>query len=144
MTDYPSSERKKPWYKEGLRFSCTGCGKCCTGAPGYVWIDEKEIDSMAKNLKISSEEFVRKYTRKVGNRLSLIENQKNYDCVFLKDKKCLVYEARPSQCKTFPFWKENMSSRKSWDNLSSYCEGIEHPDAPVIPCETIVKALESN
>jgi uncharacterized protein len=144
MTDRPSSERKNPWYKEGLSFHCTGCGKCCTGAPGYVWINEKEISAMAKTLGISSEEFICKYTRRVGNKLSLIENQKNYDCVFLKDKKCLVYDARPSQCRTFPFWKENMSSRKSWENLSSYCEGIDHPEASIIPCDLIEKTLNSN
>ena len=27
------------WYHLGLRFQCTGCGDCCTGAPGYVWIN---------------------------------------------------------------------------------------------------------
>ena len=33
----------KPWYAEGLRFKCTECGQCCTGAPGYVWVNEEEV-----------------------------------------------------------------------------------------------------
>ncbi len=36
-----------PWYQFGLRFQCTGCGDCCTGAPGYVWINKAEIKAMS-------------------------------------------------------------------------------------------------
>jgi hypothetical protein len=36
-----------PWYKDGLRFTCTGCGDCCTGAPGYVWVNKEEIEALA-------------------------------------------------------------------------------------------------
>ena len=25
-----------PWYNDGLRFTCTRCGHCCTGEPGFV------------------------------------------------------------------------------------------------------------
>ena len=60
----------KPWYKDGLRFACTQCGKCCTGSPGYVWITEEEVVKMAAFLKISVPEFMRTYTREVNGRLS--------------------------------------------------------------------------
>src|SRR5262245_18529291 len=26
----------EPWYQDGLEFTCTRCGKCCTGEPGFV------------------------------------------------------------------------------------------------------------
>ena len=38
----------KVWFKKGLRFECTGCGDCCTGAPGFVWVNSEEIRGLAK------------------------------------------------------------------------------------------------
>ena len=120
------------WYKQGLKFGCTGCGKCCTGSPGYVWIDEKDIATMAKFLNISPELFVQRYTRSIGGRLSLREDARNYDCIFLKGKACQIYEARPKQCKTFPWWPEQLESEASWKEAAERCEGINHPDAPLV------------
>lgn len=125
-----------PWYKEGLSFKCTECGKCCTGSPGYVWINESEIDSMAAALEITPQEFATKYLRRVHGRLSLIESKTTYDCVFLKDKKCGLYKSRPTQCRTFPWWPENLKSKESWEETAKGCEGIRE-DAPLVPFETI-------
>lgn len=122
---------KEPWYKEGLRFGCTQCGKCCTGSPGYVWIDEAEIADMAGFLKISEAEFIQRYTREVDGQLALLEDPRSYDCIFLRDKKCLLYGSRPKQCRTFPFWPENLSSKEAWEETKQRCEGIDHPDAPL-------------
>src|SRR3990170_6419416 len=105
------------WYKDGLRFKCTGCGKCCGEAPGYVWVTLKEIEAMAESLKITHEVFARKYTRRIGSRISLLEDPKNYDCIFLKDKQCLLYNCRPRQCKTYPYWKSNLRTKGSWEEL---------------------------
>lgn len=130
-----------PWFNKGLPFKCTGCGQCCTGSPGYVWVDEKEMQDIADHLNISLQEFAKKYVRRIGDRFALLERPKNYDCVFLKDKKCQVYQVRPKQCKTFPWWKENVSSQEAWDEAGSYCEGINHPEAPLISLEEIQKDL---
>lgn len=130
-----------PWYKEGLRFKCTGCGECCTGAPGYVWVSPQEIEALAKSLSISPEEFIQKYTRRIGNRLSLIEDSRTYDCVFLKGKRCTVYETRPKQCRTFPWWPEHLKTKEHWKEAAHRCEGIDHPDAPLISLSEIKKQL---
>lgn len=129
------------WYKDGLRFKCTECGKCCTGAPGYVWVTDEEIADMAKVLNITPSEFRQKYTRLVHGEVSLKEHPKNYDCVFLQDNKCQLYKSRPKQCRTFPFWRENLSSKEAWDETAERCEGI-HDDAPLVPLSTIEKNLE--
>ncbi|HEY2810298.1 MAG TPA: YkgJ family cysteine cluster protein [Rhabdochlamydiaceae bacterium] len=134
---------KEPWYKDGLRFKCTGCGECCTGAPGYVWIDEAEIEEMAAFLKISPEEFVKKYTRRIDDNLSLTEDPHNFDCVFLKERKCLVYGARPHQCRAFPWWPDNLSSKKQWKKVAERCEGIDHADAPLITLGEIRSAMKN-
>src|SRR5437868_4572601 len=60
------------WYSEGVKFQCTGCGKCCTGSPGAVWVNEEEIVALAKLLNISIQEFSKKYIRRLQGRLSLI------------------------------------------------------------------------
>ena len=36
-----------PWYRYGLSFECTQCGNCCTGGPGFVWVEEEEIRAIA-------------------------------------------------------------------------------------------------
>ncbi len=112
----------KPWYREGLSFSCTRCGDCCTGAPGYVWVEPAEIEALAKHLGLSVDSFGERYLRKVGRRYSLIEKPGG-DCVFF-DKGCSVYPARPTQCRTFPFWRGNLKSERAWDEIADECPGI--------------------
>lgn len=134
----------EPWYKDGLRFGCTQCGQCCTGSPGYVWIDEKEIVEMAQFLKIDPADFVRLYTRRIGDRISLLEHPKTYDCVFLKERMCKVYGARPKQCRAFPWWPENIRSKEDWEETAQRCEGVNHPDAPLITLSQIREKLEES
>ncbi|MCH9627208.1 MAG: hypothetical protein S4CHLAM2_08430 [Chlamydiales bacterium] len=95
---------------------------------------------MAAFLNLSLSDFKRKYTRRVGSRYSLLESKQTYDCVFLKDKKCQVYGARPTQCRTFPWWPENIQSEASWEQTARSCEGIQ-PDAKVVSSETIEAQL---
>lgn len=127
-----------PWYAQGLRFECTGCGQCCTGAPGYVWVNEEEIQTLADFLQLSKEEFSRSYLRQVKGKTSLIELPKTYDCIFLKDKKCQVYSVRPIQCRTYPWWSRNLKTEQAWQEAAQYCEGIQS-QAPVTPLEVIEK-----
>jgi Fe-S-cluster containining protein len=75
----------------------------------------------------------------VLGRYALVE-RKNYDCIFLKDKKCLVYSARPTQCRTFPWWVQNLNSKEAWEEAAKYCEGI-NVDAPIVPFEIIESQL---
>lgn len=135
-----------PWYKDGLRFKCTECGKCCTGTPGFVWVSQEEICSMAQFLNISVDLFKRKYIRSRDNRYALIEKKianEDYECIFLKDKKCQIYKARPTQCRTFPWWKENLNTEESWKLAAKECEGINN-DAPIVPYSQIEQSIKIN
>ena len=144
--DVLNKAEAEPWYGQGLRFTCSQCGNCCTGGPGFVWISREEIVRLAGFLRITPEETVEKYCRKVDGKWSLKENRNsagNYDCVFLKEDKvvvgpgarggeavvrtrrrCGVYEVRPLQCRTWPFWPENLWSRKTWDHAARRCHGM--------------------
>lgn len=128
----------KPWYEKGLRFKCTECGQCCTGAPGYIWVSKEEIVQIAQFLNLSIEAFSKKYLREVNGRFSLLENVQNFDCVFLKDKKCQIYSVRPTQCRTFPFWAKHLKSEQAWKEAALSCEGIRE-DSPVVPLSIIEK-----
>ena len=115
----------KPWYRDGLKFQCTGCGDCCTGAEGYVWVTRAEVEAMAEVLGIENrEDFERHYTRLVGIRRSLIEFA-NGDCIFFDNKArtCMVYAARPRQCRTWPFWKSNVRTPGTWADVQGSCPG---------------------
>jgi Fe-S-cluster containining protein len=114
----------EPWYRYGLKFACTGCGDCCTGAPGYVWVNVSEIEALASAVGIPVEEFQRRYVRQVGIRRSLIEFA-NGDCVFFDNasRKCRVYDARPRQCRTWPFWASNLATPEAWEEIAERCPG---------------------
>lgn len=126
----------KPWYADGLKFKCTECGKCCTGGPGYAWVTKEEIKAIADHLGMTTTAFGKKYLRYINGRYALLEQQ-NYDCIFLKDKKCQIYQVRPIQCRTFPWWKENLASPEAWKEAAKHCEGITQDDAPVIAADII-------
>lgn len=141
LTIIQNEDPKLPWYGKGLRFECTGCGKCCTGAPGVVFVSEEEIENIATYLKLNIKDIYIRYIRRVNGKLALVELSKNYDCIFLKDNKCTIYPVRPKQCKTFPWWPQNLSSEKDWQEASIYCEGIRN-EAPIVPYSTIQTELE--
>jgi Fe-S-cluster containining protein len=116
------------WYADGLKFSCTQCGKCCTGAPGFVWISEDECDAMAQRLGLEPVAFRRRYTRLVhrkGQQFRSLVEQANHDCIFWrKGVGCTVYEQRPQQCRTWPFWRSTMRSQEDWDAEAEECPGM--------------------
>ena len=116
---------QEPWYKDGLKFQCSQCGDCCTGAPGFVWVNEQEIAAIAHEIgEPDVEKFSKLYVRKVGTRFSLKEFP-NGDCVFFdgEARKCTVYGARPRQCRTWPFWNSNLESPDDWAHTCQVCPG---------------------
>lgn len=114
---------ERPWYRDGLGFACTGCGRCCTGASGYVWVSLEEIGRLADHFGLDLDDFGRRYLRRVDSRYALI-NGPGGDCVFLRGKSCAVYDERPAQCRAFPWWPVNLASAECWQRAAQGCEGI--------------------
>lgn len=89
---------------------CAQCeGNCCIGESGYIWITPDEIEKLAVHLNINAKEVFEKYILKIGYKFSLKEkklDENNFACTFfdLDKKQCSIYEVRPKQCRTFPFW----------------------------------------
>ena len=112
------------WYGDGLRFDCTQCGNCCTGAPGHVWVTDQEEQRIAARLQMSLESFQRRYVRQVQDRRSLIEKPGG-DCIFLTEEKlCGIHEDKPRQCVIFPFWPGVLLSPRTWNEAAQRCPGM--------------------
>jgi Fe-S-cluster containining protein len=132
---------KEPWYRDGLHFKCTQCGNCCTGAPGYVWVNKEEIAALARRFNVPVEDFEQDYVRQVGIRKSLIEYD-NGDCVFFdtEARRCTVYEDRPRQCRTWPFWESNVRTPETWQETCEVCPGSG--EGNLVPLEKILEQLK--
>ncbi len=119
---------KEKWYKDGLSFTCTQCGNCCSGAPGYVWATREELAGIAKFLGREDGQLDSTYVRRVGLRFSLTERSDG-DCIFLRREggkaMCGIYPVRPLQCRTWPFWTENLRSEKDWERVGRNCPGVD-------------------
>ncbi len=115
-------KHKQLWYKEGLRFECQKCGNCCRGEPGVVWISKREVKNISNSMGISPDLFAKKYLRFINGRISLLEHD-NGDCV-MYNSGCTVYETRPLQCRTFPYWTSNLKTRTEWKEQKKMCPGI--------------------
>jgi len=118
---------KDPSYSSGLRFECTRCSKCCRHTPGYVFLSPADLVALSECLRLTKEEFLRQYGRTidlgVARRVSLTEKP-NLDCILWEKDGCSQYEARPLQCRSFPFWSACVSSREEWESHARNCPGM--------------------
>jgi len=128
----PVDETGRAAEEDGLRFSCTMCGNCCTGALGTVALEAADVDALANRLGLDRDDFVERYTKPMDDGLSLNERLTafGWDCVFLDRASvpgkavCGMYEDRPLQCRTWPFWKRNLESPSTWAAASRTCPGM--------------------
>ena len=128
-----------------IRFICQeGCSNCCKVSGGFVLIRDIDLKRIPKYLKISEAEFIKKYTKEDGKHVHLIDKN-DTDCVFLEDNKCTIYPVRPLQCRTFPFWPQNLKTEKRWHIIEEECPGIgEGKEYSRIEIEGIFKGKSVN
>jgi len=131
--------------ENGIKFECQGSGNCCVsrGSYGFVYLSKKDIKKLSDNLNISKTKFLRVYCDKTDGYIHLKElKEKKGDCIFLVDKKCSVYKSRPIQCRTWPFWPENLNT-KTWNNIiSKNCPGVGK--GKIISKEEILKQAKTD
>lgn len=108
-----------------FRFECTGCGNCCRGR-GEVYFTEEDLSNIETLLALKSAEkpaFRRKMVQSKRN--GLLVHLTNGRCALLgNDNRCSVYEARPIQCRTYPFWAGFFENEDDMDFLKNECEGV--------------------
>lgn len=111
---------------ETLKFSCQGSGKCCTsrGEYGYVYLTLDDRRTLARHLKIATRDFTLRYCEKKDGKWHLRDVSNSPDCLFLVGNKCGVYSARPTQCRTWPFWPELMNAKAWRREVARFCPGV--------------------
>jgi len=136
-----SPQKSSPWWKDGVRFECQGSGRCCLsrGEYGFVFLTREDRKRMAEHLGMPLAQFTRKYCDQHQGHYHLKEDSSRLECLFLDGKRCGIYEARPTQCRTWPFWPEVMNA-KTWNKeVRGFCPGVDK--GRVIPAEEIEKQL---
>lgn len=103
-----------------------------------MYLSQLDLERLAGFFDMPVGRFVRRYTRLIKGRRVLNDAPSGRECVFLKDNACSVYEARPTQCRTYPWWLRNLQDEDSWREAAAFCEGIDHPAATVVPAEEIL------
>jgi len=145
----------KRWYDKSISFACTACGKCCTSKNKVkVFLNDREINQISNYLQISTDHFISYYTdliydnKNTDNHFEevlryITLKSKGYDgkqpqqqnrCIFLSSSsesinKCSIYEVRPTQCRTYPYWPQHMIGRAEWLSESLNCEGMKVVDS---------------
>ena len=89
----------------------------------------EELNQAAELLNLSNEEFIQHYASHTlvdetsGDLWVRLLDQSStssgvdHGCIFLnEDNTCQIYEARPIQCSTYPFWPNILASRAAWNN----------------------------
>jgi Fe-S-cluster containining protein len=118
---------QKIFYCSGLRFECTRCSRCCRHTPGYVFLSSADLGRLAAAVALPRREFLRRFCRDVdlglARRVSLKEKS-NLDCILWENGGCSVYEARPLQCRSFPFWSACVASEEEWLSQAKNCPGM--------------------
>ena len=132
--------KKNPWYAAGLHFECVQCGRCCAGpSQGYIWVTRKEIELIANHLNETVSQLRQRFLKRIGLRTTIIEHPTTKDCIFLQKKNnqrtCIIYPVRPSQCRSWPFWPNNLESPDTWNKAAQKCPGINR--GKLYSCEEI-------
>ena len=129
----------------GIKFSCQSSGNCCVsrGNHGYVYLSKDDLNKLANFFNQNKNEFKKKYCKITNGFIHLKEFKKNKgNCLFLIKNRCSVYRARPIQCRTWPFWNENMNA-KTWNKeIALFCPGVGK--GKIYTKENILKILEKD
>ena len=129
------------WWRNGARFACIGCGRCCRGEPGAIFFTPDEGARVREHLGLTEDEFREKYVTLKWGSPSFVE-RRNGDCVFYdsREAKCAIYPLRPAQCVLFPFWPSLMESKDLWDEHAERCPGMN--DGRLYAAEEILEFLD--
>lgn len=85
---------------------CTTCGNCCMQF--RFGVSDNEIEKLAHTLNTTPKQIKLDYIQTDPYE----QYFKNIPCDFLKDKKCIVYDNRPEECREFPYLhKKNFNLR---------------------------------
>ena len=110
------------FFDAGLRFSCRRCGGCCVGETGTIYVSRPELEAIAAFVHLAVDDFADQYLYPFKDSYSIKEDDRGR-CLFFDDG-CSIYNIRPLQCRTYPFWFSNLRSVRLWRRVERQCPGI--------------------
>ncbi len=83
-----------------------------------MWLEEADERRLAAFFGLDRPAFRERYTRldDAGQRVLLDQSDLERSCIFLENGRCVAHEAKPRQCREFPFtWRS--------PDIAETCEG---------------------
>ena len=124
MTTQPIDRKPRPPERQSdppsePRYLCQRCGNCCRW-PGFVRVDEDEINAIAAFLQLTPAEFIAQHTQLRPSRSGLmLQSNPDDSCIFLEGTNtCTIQPVKPQQCRDFP-------NKWRFDGWREKCEAIE-------------------
>ena len=110
-----------------MRFQCQkGCIRCCD-QEGFVYLSEDDIERAAGFVGMEQKQFEGEYVVRTAHQRRF-RKPADRQCPFLDATGCSIHPAKPTQCRTFPFWPEVIESARSWKKTAKFCPGIGKGD----------------
>jgi len=112
------------FYKDGIKFECKQCGNCCN-ISGYVFVFKEDINRILELTNFTMNDLQTTYLSTVDG-YTVFRDKGTGACIFWDAtiKGCKIYEARPTQCRTFPFWKTLLYNESKWKEGTKDCPGV--------------------
>jgi len=110
---------------DGVEFNCKQCGHCCR-REGLVFLTTEDLHQLQDYFKLDHAQLKEKYLSTYNRQLILKEHPSG-GCVFARepDGRCPIYEVRPHQCRTYPYWPEAIIDKNWFIDESRLCPGIK-------------------
>jgi uncharacterized protein len=107
-----------------VKFECQpGCTTCCREEHGFVYLTEEDLARAARFLGMTAAEFESRYVYRTKYLLRL-RALRVARCPFLRDFGCAIHDAKPTQCRLYPFWPEMVEHPANWHRSMANCPGI--------------------
>lgn len=130
LEDFHKAFARREWFESGLTFECQpDCHKCCLRegivrlAPASGDNEPSESETLSRELGTSFAEFARQFISRDNANGVFIEDPSDNGCPLWRNG-CRVYEVRPFQCRSYPFWPEIVKSERRWNEEAEFCPGI--------------------
>jgi len=97
--DYPDRRFRRMSEEIASRIDCRSCANCCRVA--ITPITERDIERLARYLRLSIPEFLERYTETDPDEGVRILKKTASGCIFLQGNDCSVYESRRATASIF-------------------------------------------
>ena len=149
MTEHEQKYAVRVTPSDKIRFRCTLCGACCRNVKETVPVDCKDAFYLTKHLRdlgmdiYCVDQFLEQYAEpalldECGFFVYFLKSVgEDNACIFLKDNRCSVQEAKPLACRLYPFMVDPNGS-----GSFSYLYSTERPHhfrGPVVETRSWMK-----